>query len=61
MIRKLNPAAAPILFIALTGKDIPLTTLDDYAETYIAQRLSMISGSRKWGCMAARNMRCVFI
>ncbi len=49
LIRKLNPAAAPILFIALTGKDIPLTTLDDYAETYIAQRLSMISGVAQVG------------
>ncbi len=43
-IHKLNPSAAPILFLALTGKNIPLTTLDDYAEINIAQRLSMISG-----------------
>jgi hydrophobic/amphiphilic exporter-1 (mainly G- bacteria), HAE1 family len=43
-MRKVNPSASPILFLALTGENIPLTTLDDYAETYIAQRLSMISG-----------------
>lgn len=43
-VRKLNPSASPILFLTLTGENIPLTTLDDYAETYIAQRLSMVSG-----------------
>lgn len=44
VIRKINPAAAPILFLSLTGDNIPLTSLNDYAETYIAQRLSMITG-----------------
>jgi hydrophobic/amphiphilic exporter-1 (mainly G- bacteria), HAE1 family len=43
-VRKVNPSAAPILFLALTGDNLPLTQLDDYAETDIAQRLSMISG-----------------
>lgn len=43
-IRKVNPSAQPILFLALTGENVPLTVLDDYAETNIAQRLSMISG-----------------
>ncbi|MFT3741360.1 MAG: efflux RND transporter permease subunit [Gammaproteobacteria bacterium] len=43
-LRKVNPAAAPILYIALTGDNLPLTKLDEYAETYIAQRLSMVSG-----------------
>jgi len=44
IMRKQNPSAAPILFLALTGENIPLTTLDDYAETNIAQRLSMVLG-----------------
>ncbi|MBS0352150.1 MAG: efflux RND transporter permease subunit [Proteobacteria bacterium] len=43
-IHKVNPSASPVLFIALTGPNIPLTKLDDYAETNIAQRLSMVSG-----------------
>jgi len=42
--RKQNPAAAPILFLALTSHDLPLSTLDEYGETTIAQRLSMING-----------------
>jgi len=43
-MRKMNPAAAPIMYLALTGENLPLTRLDEYAETYIAQRLSMLSG-----------------
>jgi len=42
--RKQNPSMAPILNIALTSNDLPLTQLDEYAETTIAQRLSMIDG-----------------
>ena len=42
--RKQNPAAAPILFFALTSKDLSLSALDEYAETTIAQRLSMVEG-----------------
>src|SRR5438552_6870766 len=41
---KVNPADQPILYIALTSPSLPLYTLDDYAETRIAQRTSMISG-----------------
>lgn len=43
-IHKVDPSAAPILFLALTGDNISLTRLDDYAEVNIAQRLSMVSG-----------------
>jgi len=42
--RKQNPAAAPILMLALTSSVLPLATLDEYAETTIAQRLSMVEG-----------------
>ena len=41
---KVNPADSPILFVALTSPTLPLSTLDEYAQTLIAQRLSMISG-----------------
>ncbi len=41
---KVNPADQPILYIALTSPTLPLWTLDEYAETRIAQRISMISG-----------------
>src|SRR5437867_6796592 len=41
---KVNPADQPILYLALTSPSLPLYTLNDYAETRIAQRISMISG-----------------
>src|SRR5579872_808149 len=41
---KVNPADQPILYLAVTSKTIPLWTLDEYAETRIAQRISMVSG-----------------
>jgi len=41
---KSNPSMSPIMFVALTSNDLPLTQLDEYGETTIAQRLSMIEG-----------------
>ncbi|MBI3470878.1 MAG: efflux RND transporter permease subunit, partial [Candidatus Solibacter usitatus] len=41
---KVNPADQPILYLALTSPSIPLWTLDEYAETRIAQRISMVTG-----------------
>src|ERR1051325_6885029 len=41
---KVNPADQPILYLALTSKTLPLWTLDEYAETRVAQRISMVSG-----------------
>ncbi len=42
--QKTNPADAPILTFALTSDVVPLSTLDEYGETTIAQRLSMVGG-----------------
>src|SRR5438034_8080429 len=41
--RKSNPADSPILFMGLTSKTLPMSAVDDYAETMIAQRISTIS------------------
>jgi len=41
---KSNPAASPILFLALTSGTLPMPALDEYAETFLAQRLSTVSG-----------------
>src|SRR3974377_2002485 len=40
---KVNPADQPILYLALTSDTLPLYTLDENAETRIAQRISTIS------------------
>jgi len=42
--RKVNPADQPILYLALSSPTLPLSTVDEYAETFVAQRVSMISG-----------------
>ena len=41
---KVNPADQPILYIALTSASMPMWTLDEYAQTRIAQRISMVTG-----------------
>ncbi|MDE6734530.1 MAG: efflux RND transporter permease subunit, partial [Desulfovibrio sp.] len=42
--RKVNPADFPILFLRLTSKTLPLYQLNEYADTLIGQRLSMVEG-----------------
>jgi hydrophobe/amphiphile efflux-1 (HAE1) family protein len=42
--RKVNPADSPILVLAVHSDTLPLTKVDDYAETVIAQQISQISG-----------------
>ncbi|MBI3990164.1 MAG: efflux RND transporter permease subunit, partial [candidate division NC10 bacterium] len=42
--RKVNPADQPILYMALTSPTLPLYTVDEYAETLVAQSISMVSG-----------------
>ena len=42
--RKVNPADSPILLLGVTSDTLPLTEVDDYIETKLAQQLSQISG-----------------
>jgi len=44
LVRKLNPAAFPVLVLALTSNTIPNSELYDIADTVIAQRLSQVAG-----------------
>ena len=41
---KSNPADAPILTLALTSKSIPLSQVEDLADTRLAQKISQLSG-----------------
>jgi HAE1 family hydrophobic/amphiphilic exporter-1 len=50
--RKVNPADFAIFYLGLKSPSLPVSTVDEYAETLIAQRLSMISGVAQvsiWG------------
>ena len=42
--RKVNPADSPIFFVGTSSKTMPLSKVDEYAESLLAQRLSMIDG-----------------
>ena len=41
---KVNPADAPILTLGITSKTLPLTTLEDLADTRMAQKISQVQG-----------------
>ena len=41
---KVNPADAPVLSLALTSKTLPLTTVEDLADTRLAQNISQLPG-----------------
>ncbi len=43
-LRKVNPADSPILFLSLNSDVLSLPQVDEYAETLIAQRISMVEG-----------------
>ncbi|HLI12019.1 MAG TPA: efflux RND transporter permease subunit [Alphaproteobacteria bacterium] len=50
--RKVNPADFSIIYLALSSPTLPLSEVDKYAETILAQRLSMVSGVAQvnvWG------------
>jgi hydrophobic/amphiphilic exporter-1 (mainly G- bacteria), HAE1 family len=42
--QKVNPADQPVLFLTLSSETMPLSLVDQYAESVLAQRLSMVSG-----------------
>ena len=42
--RKVNPADQPVLFVAVSSDTLPLSNVNEYADTMIAQRISTIPG-----------------
>jgi hydrophobic/amphiphilic exporter-1 (mainly G- bacteria), HAE1 family len=53
--RKFNPSDSPIMYLGLTSKTVPMSQLDDYAETMIAPRISMVSGVSQVQVMGAQK------
>jgi HAE1 family hydrophobic/amphiphilic exporter-1 len=43
-LSKVNPAAQPVMFMALYSDILPLYVVDQYAETMLAERISMVNG-----------------
>jgi HAE1 family hydrophobic/amphiphilic exporter-1 len=52
---KVNPADQPILYMALTSDTLPLSTVDEYAQTLMAQRISMVTGVAQVSVMGAQT------
>ena len=42
--RKVNPADSPVLYLALSSPTLPLSEVNEYADTIISPRISMING-----------------
>ena len=42
--QKANPAEQPIIYLALESTTLPMYTVNEYADTLLAQRISMVSG-----------------
>ncbi len=42
--QKVNPADQPIMYVAVSSPTLPLYQVDEYADTMMAQRISMVSG-----------------
>jgi HAE1 family hydrophobic/amphiphilic exporter-1 len=42
--QKVNPADQPVFFLALSSRTLPLYVVDEYAETLLGQRISMVKG-----------------
>ncbi len=53
--RKVNPADSPILFLVLSSPTLRLSDVNEYAETMIAQRLSMVSGVAQVNVMGGQK------
>jgi HAE1 family hydrophobic/amphiphilic exporter-1 len=42
--RKVNPTDQPVLYLALSSQTLPLSQVHEYGDTFLAQRLSTVSG-----------------
>ena len=55
---KTNPADAPILTLALTSDTLPLSRVQDLADTRLAQKISQLPGVGLVRSAAARSRPC---
>ena len=42
--QKVNPAEQPVFYLALSSDTLPMYTVNEYADTMLAQRISMVEG-----------------
>jgi HAE1 family hydrophobic/amphiphilic exporter-1 len=55
--RLTNPADTPVLMLALTSETLPLTTVSDYANSILAQKISQMRGVGSSASVASKTRR----
>jgi hydrophobic/amphiphilic exporter-1 (mainly G- bacteria), HAE1 family len=53
--RKVNPADQPVVFLSLTTDTLPMYKLHEYADTLMAQRISMVTGVAQVGVYGSQK------
>ena len=53
--QKVNPADSPVLILTLSSPTLPLSKVDEYAETLLAQRISTVSGVAQVGVFGSQK------
>jgi hydrophobic/amphiphilic exporter-1 (mainly G- bacteria), HAE1 family len=53
--QKVNPADSPVLILTLSSPTLPLSKVDEYAETILAQRISTVSGVAQVGVFGSQK------
>src|SRR6201999_3652130 len=54
--RKVNPGDFPVLFISLISDTLPMSTVDEYGETLLAQQISQLPGIAQVLVYARKNL-----
>jgi len=52
--QKVNPADAPIIFLAMSSPTLPMSDVDNYAENLLAEQISQINGVAQVGVFGAQ-------
>jgi HAE1 family hydrophobic/amphiphilic exporter-1 len=53
--QKVNPTDAPVMILVLRSVNLPLSTLDEYAQSIIAQRISTVPGVAQVNVMGSQK------
>jgi len=53
--QKVNPAEQPVLYLALDSSTLPMYSVNEYADTLLAQRISMVSGVARVNIFGAQK------
>jgi hydrophobe/amphiphile efflux-1 (HAE1) family protein len=53
--KKVNPADQPVILLGIWSDTLPLTTVNEYADTHIAQQLSLVKGVAQINIIGAQK------